>query len=312
MGDEIIDQDESYEGTIADEGGYGREESQLYDYDDSAELTDVDEQFDDSKDYTDSGTGVEDFSVTDNKKDDEENNGENSAGQTRANDNFDGGNESFNNSDGDFNGEDDSEPNDDDIDNGDRTDSGQGQEQTDNAGGQSGGKQQDDKSNDKQQEAQAEGKSQKKDYDGYIKWKPGQPITLALLNQVWQECRKIDKLKPMTDAANNAVTQALNTTGSNLTLRLKNYLDKLNDNDTDMIGSLLSMASSDGKRYTYTAFSVAKAFITQEWTEPLLIATLPSAMQAAITAEPTVKSALTAILTVAVPIINLKKRKEGK
>ncbi len=150
--------------------------------------------------------------------------------------------------------------------------------------------------------------SMQQDYDGAIKWQPGDEITLELLNQIWKECREIDQVRPMMDSANSAVMQAISSLGPNLMLRLNKYVSQMNGGDTDTIGSLLELASKNGKRLTFTALSVVEAIFDQQWTQTTIIAGLPKMLQAAIKTEP-LHGILNKIFTVAVPLINQKLKK---
>ena len=144
-----------------------------------------------------------------------------------------------------------------------------------------------------------------KEPDGPIKWKKGDEITLDLLYQVWSECKFIEKIKSLVDAANKAIMEAINTTGPNLALRLNDYISKVVDKNKDTIDCLLDLAKKNGKRMVFVATSVVEAFFTQQWLQTGLLATLPKVLQGAIASNP-LKGILNSIFTVAVPIINKK------
>ena len=169
----------------------------------------------------------------------------------------------------------------------------------------------DEDDDDEQGEGVVQSSAKKKnDYDGAIKWKPGQPITVKLLDQVWGKCRNIKKVRPLVDTLNQAVDTALNTTGPNLTLRLHRYIEKTNDDEMDTVGCLLKLAKQNGKRMTYTAISAVEAIFDQQWTQTALLASMNEATLQAILMVPQVKAVATTIFTIAVPMINKMDREK--
>lgn len=165
-------------------------------------------------------------------------------------------------------------------------------------------------------DAQPTGKAAEKKeddkYNGAIKWKPGQPITFKLLDQVWGKCRQIQKVRPMVDALNQAVDSVLNTTGPNLMLKLNGYISKTADSDMDTIGCLLKLAKEPGRRTAYTAFSVIEALFDQQWLQPTLIAGMNEATLQSVLTIPQVRTMANIIFTIAVPMINTMERIEKK
>ena len=118
-------------------------------------------------------------------------------------------------------------------------------------------------------------------------------------------------MRPLVEAANKAVMVYINTSGPNLMLRLHNYVNKLSDSNIDTIGSLLKLVSSNGKRLLYTSLAVVEAMFDQQWQQVNLLSGLPAALAYAMV-DPRVKGILNSIFTVAVPIINMKARKDEK
>lgn len=299
MGENTTDDLQSREDALAEmlaaeDGGFG------YSVNSSNPLTDIDLQPDDSSSqFTDSGTGTQDYTdqFGDNEDDENEteqsNKGSKNSGEDDDNYNDDYDEETPDNFDGGVEEEKEeaTENGAEDNDNNELDENGIGEEKKDIDG------------------KKTEIKGQKKGkFDGPIKWKPGDKITLSLLSQVWNECRGIKKLRSLMDAANKGVEAVINTMGPNLMIRLNNYISKTTDNDIDTIGSLLELVSKNGKRLTYTALSAIEALVDQQWTQTILLASLPSAFNAAIL-EPRVKAILNAIFTIAVPLINAKSNK---
>lgn len=154
----------------------------------------------------------------------------------------------------------------------------------------------------------AEAKKKKKKRKGVkINWKPGDRITLDLLNQVWFECHKIKKAEPLIDAANDAIKTAIQSisTGSNIVLYIKAY-DQFRQwagqPRSDFIGTMLQMASRFGIRTTFATVSTVQAFFTQTWLDPLVISTLPATVEAALGVFP-IKTILDKLFSIVVPIL---------
>ena len=294
---------DSYEESLVEEGGYGREvdsESSSYSAEDSKEATDIDEQ---DEDYNNSLAlnkfgDDDDYAVTKNQDDEEQGLahydqlGDPRNSQTGAIEDFvdDFEDEEDTDFDGDFEDEDSEEEDEDEDEIGSPDDwwaDDEGDESSDNSGK----------------------KTKAKDYQGVINWKPGDDITLALLSQVWKECRGISQVRPMMDSANTAVMQVLNSTGPSLVMRLNNYINKFVDSSSDTIGSLLDLASKQNKRLTFTALSVVASIYTQQVPETVVLATLPTALQAAVRTNP-LKKMLNDMFKIAVPLINRKYRQK--
>ena len=296
MGDNSTD-DLTYEDYAVEDYAGGTDSSAYYNddaaynYDESSELTDIDyNPYDQSAQFTNSGTGTEAFDPV-ARRDEEENENLNedvisstptqywaNPGRQSATENFV---DDYEDVEDNFDGND-AEP--------------KRAEQSD-----------DNKQVDSQQantELPATQEAEKEP-DGPIKWKPGDEITLEILNQVWKECREIDQVRPMLDSANTAAMEALNTLGPNLMIRLNNYIDKTVDNKTDTIGCLLTLASKDNKRLVFTALSAVEAIFDQQWTQTTILATLPTVLKTAISTNP-LKGILNGIFTIAVPLINKK------
>ena len=316
MGDDFTD-DLSYEDYVAEDytggtdshvldeepsGGldsYGKES--LYSAEDSKELTDIDyNPYDDSKAFTESGDGTDAYLkqlLGQNDNDDEQDGGAQEDDRVSAmggamrmsrpavetytddwdddeEDNFDG----------------DEDDNDEDDDDGKSKDSEDGQQSGDTQSGE-----------------QTE-KTKKSDYNGVVKWKPGDAITIALLSQVWSKCRQIGKVRPYIDQANEAIKGVLNETGPNLMLRLNNWIDKMSDGAADTIGSLVNLVKNNGRRMALLSVAAFKSIFDQQHMETFLLATLPNILQAAISTNP-VKAILNLILKISVPIINRAAKK---
>lgn len=311
VGEDSIDdlqerEDALAEEYAAEEGGTGLsyydEDSLGYNYN-SSPLTDVDYQpgTNNSSQYTENYTGVENYHPVD--RDDEE--------DEEQTDDYDGGYEDY---------EDDDE--DEEYDEGEQDEDGQEDVEDQNKkqkeeNGESDKEDNEETQNEevKQEDDAKSGKQKRRKakedpYQGVINWHPGDPITIQFLAKTWKECLGISQLKPFMDAANAAVTQALNTTGPNLMLLANKYVDKLADNGTDMIGSLLKLSSKNFRRLFLISIGFWKSFLfDQQWMELWLLGTLPTALKAAINV-PVVAKLLNTIFTVGVPLINKKYKKE--
>ena len=314
---------ELYEEDIAEEGGFGLpedddggssyyNENPIYDAEDSPE-PDADLPNDFSSPFADFGDDGKAYSVTDNDDDDggrrqksyvdddddyydDMPQSSSTVSSETFEDDFDDENE-----DGE-DGEDGEDDEDDDDDDEDGVGGGKKQKAQQAAAAQAAAGEQ------TGQAAQAE----KDKYSGAIKWRPGQPITFKLLQQVWHKIKLIEKVRPMCERLNKALETAIFETGPNLALRFYIYNEKFMDSSMDTIDCLLKLATSNGKRLTYTGVSVVKAIFTQEWLEPTLIASFNEmTLQAALTI-PVVKAIAVPIFTVAVPILNAMERRKQK
>ncbi len=146
-----------------------------------------------------------------------------------------------------------------------------------------------------------------------VKWKKGDPIDIKVLGSVWGQCRKINQVRPLTEAVNRSLEAALIASGPNLMIKLNKYIQSVQEQDNDLLGSLLKLAQSDGKRLAVTTGAIVESIFDQQWMQVLLLATLPKTLEGLIAAAP-VQAALQALFTVAVPIINgtAKKQSKGK
>lgn len=300
IGEDIVDDLQERENALArelasEDGGFGRPVNHLTDLDERPS-----DSFDESKNFTESGMDTDSWSVTGNNNDGTDENDvgveSNGTGGSRVieSENFDGGEGEVEQEN--YDGEEDEESEDDEDE-----ESSNEYEDNDLLDGESG--------KDEDGENNIEAKK-RKDYDGVIKWKPGDKITIELLGQIWDQCRLIDKIRSLIDAANKAVSQALNTLGPNLMLRLNEFVNKMTDATKDTISSLLDLASRTGKRMVYLTASTVEAVFDQQWTQTAAIATLPTMFKTAIETDP-VKSILNRIFKVAVPIINRAARKNN-
>jgi|GEM_PF-6847555 len=310
--DDLLERENSLAETMAEQeaveaGGLGASGMSYYDdggynYDESSELTDIDyNPYDDSKAFTESGDGTDayakqfgqddDDEQADVVQDDEPMGSMMRWGQPAAETYTDDYDEEESD-DYDSDEEDEDDENDDDDEDDD-------EESSDAIGEQQDGT----------QDGARKAKSKKADYDGAIKWKPGDAITIALLGQVWSKCRKIEKVRPYIDQANEAIKGVLNEMGPNLMLRLNNWIDKLSDSAADTIGSLVDLASKTGRRMTLLSIAAVKGIFDQQHMETFLLATLPTILQTAISTNP-VKAILDLILKISVPIINRAARKK--
>ena len=305
-----------------EQGGTGQvasfDDSYGYNYEDSSELTDVDEQpgYDDSEDFTDFGDD-DAYSVTGDDEEDD--------------DNFDGDDEDFDNDAEDFDGDDDEpesklgsmlryggadddeENEDDEEDAEDEDKKKDGEEDEDGNSKNEDGGDGKGKKGDNNQNQKGKNKKPKIDpYDGVIKWRPGQPITVKVLEQVWKEIKKIKKAQPYVKTANKMVKTALNVTGDpKILFKFCRWCDETFGEQTDEIGTLLKLATVFSKRLTWGSLSILKTIFFAEPTEMMFSFGLPSALPIAL-AKPEVKGVLTTIFTIAVPIINRNARKEDK
>ncbi len=157
-------------------------------------------------------------------------------------------------------------------------------------------------------------RGEKDPFDGFIKWRPGKPITLPLLIQVWREAVNITAIKPLIATADTVVEQALNTTGPNLVIKLAVYLKKWGDPEAGFISGVLNLVERFSHVLLYTSLATLEAIFDQQWLQVCLIAGLKPALEGALLMPP-VNKIMTAIFVVAVPIINMKfmarKVKEG-
>lgn len=255
-----------------------------------------DNPYDLSRQFTggDEFTGADDFARIGNSgRSDDDDGGDNGVSQGSSYGGYSRGNDYD-----DERGQEDDEADDSDDFDGDDDSAADEDEQEDDG-------QREQKNPDDQNEEQAGGAVAKRNADGPIKWKKGDPITLDLLYQVWGECRLMQKIKSLVDAANRTVMEAINTTGPNLALRLNNYLAKFTDSSQDAIGALLDLGKKTGKRLVFIFTSVIEAIFDQQWVQVWLLSTLPKVLETAIATNP-LKGILNSIFAVAVPIINKK------
>ena len=287
-----------------EQGGTGQvasfDDSYGYNYEDSSELTDVDEQpgYDDSEDFTDFGDD-DAYSVTGDDDEDD--------------DNFDGDDEDFDNDAEDFDGDDD-EPeskfgsmlryggDDDDDENEDdeedaedenkkkdgeededgnskNEDSGDGGNNQDKDNDSNNGK----KKNIKKKQSRAEKKAEEdallaKKLGVKKLWKKGEPITIETLRTYWGIFREhaSSQIRDYMQKADAVVKQALNTLtqGPNLTLRLNEFITKIGDNTAGAIDSLLKLIQSPGLLQVYTTVSFVQFLFSFQAMELFLLACL--------------------------------------
>lgn len=150
-----------------------------------------------------------------------------------------------------------------------------------------------------------------------IPWKPGDQITLELLNKVWFEFHKLKNIEVqgLIDKANQALETLMQTfsTGSMLVQYVKMY-DQLRQwtgrTRSDFIGTVLQMASRTGVRNTLTVVSTVGALFMQDWEDPLLIATLPKVVERVLV-MPVIRNVLNLLFRVAVPILEGQETNEN-
>lgn len=300
MGEEGTDNLQELEDSLAEEyaaedGGTGLSyyKEDGYDYDASSPLTDIDYQGPNESDaYTANGTGAEAYNPVANRDDDDDR-------QAGQDDYDDYGVSSYDDDDddGNSNGRRRNDPDEDDDEDEDDENGGEDDDE--------GGNENDEVGQANNPNAPKGGANPKDDkYNGAIKWKPGQPITVKLLDQVWGKCKRIKQVRPMCDALNEAVGVALNNMGPNLMLRLNNYIEKNTNTESDNIDCLLKLAKSNGRRLTFAALASIEALFDQQWLQPALISSLNEPTVQAVFMIPQVKAVANAILTVAVPLIN--------
>ncbi len=283
----------------AEDGGTGLSfyDESGYDYDASSPLTDVDYQSgtDESSQFTSNGTGSEAYDPVNRDNDDNEDGNKqgiwgdvnrwNSAAPQHTNQDNEDAEDDYDDEQGSGGADDDDEDEDDDEDDEDE----------------------------EQVVGVAQGQAGNKDeYDGAIQWRPGQPITVKLLDQIWGKCRNIKQVRPLVDTLNQMVEAELNLTGPNMMLRLNKYIEKTMDNELDTVGCLLRLAKQNGKRMVYTALSVVEAIFDQQWTQTALLASFNEATLQGIFNIPQVKTVATSILTIAVPKINKQSKKNNQ
>lgn len=311
MGDQGTDnlqelEDSLAESYAAEDGGTGLSyyNDSGYDYDASSSLTDIDYQpsYNESLQFTSNGVGADDYNpVVQNEASNEDvessqNEMSSMTGGGYGNDTFE--DDYDDEEDDDFDGDDESE---------DSDDASEDEEYDEDS------EYDVESETDEQESSHSQKNHAKKNHDKYngaVKWKPGQPITVELLDQIWGKCRKIDKVRPMTDALNEAVEGALNSSGPNLMLRLNQYISKINDSSIDTVGCLLKLAKENGRRLTLTAVSAVEAIFDQQWLQTVLIASFNKSTLQSLFAMPPIKGIANKIFTVAVPIINAMERKK--
>lgn len=287
---------DSYESQAAEEGGFGlpaddaagsfsRYYNPSYDPDtDSKELLDTDAQSDFSSDFT-GGDGSNEFNDQfggNEGGDDAENDGD-SGGRRRSSAVVMQGDDDA--ADADDGGEDSDDPDDNGDDNNEDDEEGAAKKQLVAVTG-----------------AQGQGKDDDQ-WNGAIKWKPGQPITFSLLDQVWHKCKRIDKVRPMCKALNDALEIALKPM-PNLSLRFFNWTERFGDANMDTVDCLLALAKRNGKR---TAFFLPATIETALTFNPLPITFFAGFNEATLQAAlllPGVKEIVTPLFTAAVPLIN--------
>lgn len=278
-----------------EQGGTGQvasfDDSYGYNYEDSSELTDVDEQpeYGDSKDFID--IRDDDYSVTGN--DDEEDDSENFDGDGGD---FDGDDDDDDDDDEDDDSDDDDEENDDDEEDAEDEDKKKdGEEDEDGNGkdenGENDGNNQD-KDNDsnngkkkkiKKKQSRAEKKAEEdallaKKLGVKKLWKKGEPITIETLRTYWGIFREhaSSQIRGYMQKADDVVKQALNTLtqGPNLTLRLNEFITKIGDNTAGAIDSLLKLIQSPGLLKVYMTVSFVQFLFSFQAMELFLLACL--------------------------------------
>ena len=271
------------------------------------ESLDVDPQnepYDSSAQFT-NYNGGDAFDMTGNHEANEvgTNDGEDDDEANEADNDFDGDDGDFDNDAKDFDGDEEDNDGNDDSDEDEEDD-----DDEENDDGNEGDEPEQNQSKEKADNQQSN-KVKKKGSDGPIKWKKGDKITLELLYQVWNECKFIEKIKSLVDAANKAVMEAINTIGPNLALRLNDYISKITDKTKDTIDCLLDLSKNAIKRMLFTAVSSVEALFDQQWIQPTIIVGLPGILKTAIETNP-LKSILNAIFAITVPILNKRANKK--
>lgn len=273
-------------------GGYYDDDNYGYNYQDSNPLTDIDYQpTDESSAFTGNYTGADDYDpvARDSKED-----GSNSYGDTNDSrygysddEDFDGDGGNYDRDAENYDGDENDKSEDDEYDAEDEEDEEEYDESNEDTG--NNGYRKDDP------------------YEGIITWHPGDEITVELLAFAWVELRQIGKLKPLIEVANESIVTALNTLGPNLILNFNKYLERMNVQDEDMIGTLLKLVDKNGRRLGMTSVAVLEALFDAQWSQVFLIATLPTAFKSALN-FPALKKILQKLFEVGVPLVNQKYR----
>ena len=168
----------------------------------------------------------------------------------------------------------------------------------------------------KEKQAQARKQEQSSMRHGYynnlkVKWIKGDPVNLQTLSYVWGQCRKINQVRPLMDEVNRALDGALLESGPNLMIKFNKYLHTINTQEDDMMGSLLDLANSGGKRLALTTGAVVEAIFDQQWLQPVMMATVPATLSGIIASQP-MQSILQKLFEKAVPIINGMAKDQAK
>ena len=300
-----------------------------YDYEASPELTDADYQPNNSfsNDFTNYG-GADLYASqfgqddeADNVDDDDENGGVNYAEEDYGDEqeDWDGDEED---EDDDWYDDEDNEDDPNDQEKDDKDDDGDDKDKKDKADDKQSKpltKEEKKAAKEKQKkEKEAQARKQKEDdvrhayYNGIkVKWKKGDPVNLAMLSETWGQCRKINDLRSLMDQVNEALDNALLASGTNLMIKFNKYLHSLTTQDDDMMGSLLQLANSSGKRLALTTGAVVEAIFDQQWMQPVMLATVPATLSGIIATQP-LQFLLQKLCEKAVPIINRMAKDQAK
>lgn len=307
MGEEGTDNLQELEDSLAEEyaaedGGTGLSyyNENGYDYDASSPLTDIDYQGPNESDaYTANNTGAEAYDPV--RRDDDDEDAVRGGGMD--DDDYDGSYPSYHKQRDDNNGdsrgrERDADEEYVDEDNKDNDESGD----ADNAN-----------PNRFSARQNATQRQQDDGYNGAIKWRPGQPITVELLDQVWGKCKKIKQVRPMCETLNKAVESVvLPPSDVDLTLRAFVLKQKNTNPDMDTIDALLKLTQSFFSKLKCLVAGVAEGFAIHNWRQlPKIVAFDRMAFQFVLGTAP-VGPIAQQIFTVAVPLINQMDRDKKK
>lgn len=296
MGENTTDDLQSREDALAEmlaaeDGGFG------YSVNSSNPLTDIDLQPDDSSSqFTDSGTGTQDYTDQFGDNEDDENETEQSnKGSKNSGEDDDNYNDDYD------------EKTPDNFDGGVEEESKKSESNKNDSSDEDSDKNGSNEKNQKQEGKTEQGKNEKKEKQhAVIPWKPGDKINLKLLAMVWDELHKIKEVEPLINSANEALKNFLLTIPDSTIMTYIKAHDGIRQwfgsSRSDLIGTLLDMAKSFGTRMVYTSVSAIIACGSQMWNDPLMFATLPAAIDLVL-AQPILQAALQKIFEVAVPIL---------
>ena len=289
----------------------------VYDYEASNQLTDIDYQGPDESDqYTANNTGADDYNPVGRSRQDDDDQDEYGEEDAYGWDDDDDDDDDDYDDDDDDDADEDNEDDEDDVGGGGKKgtdDDGADDDGTDNDGAADaaqGGKK--GKKKGAGEKGQIVDSTQKEnDYDGFIKWKPGQEITVELLKQSWEECRKVPKVRGKAERVNAEMLSVLRMEQDGAYIyALSNIARKFIHPSEDFLGTLLALDDRWGQRlFWVTVSTFTSIFITQAHRETTGLAALPTVLRRLIKV-PDVYGPLALLYQEAVPIVNKKHRRQ--